>query len=193
MHLACLALATACTAEPPRAADRGAPRADAALADGGASAPGDSSVADGAPLSQGEVCIAEPGRVIPTGMVYSDGCNQCWCNGPGLSPRCDGGVCLATCTAASCSCPGADAGAAECPPLRCRAQGDCAGRQPCLFDPGCDDPVGYCVNTQPTCGYADQPNVVATSSSSQTFCGCDGVTYEGSCAKVPYRHAGPCE
>lgn len=136
------------------------------------------------------------GRTIPAGMVFSDGCNQCYCEAAGFGRGCTGDVCEATCTAALCAC-GTDGGPVEAGAcmVQCTAQGQCGqgagGTNPCLFDPGCEPAVGYCVHTQPGCGYAETPNVPSTATEG-VICGCDGVTYAGPCPKVPYRHVGPC-
>ncbi len=132
-------------------------------------------------------CEPDSDRLIAPEMAFSgsDGCNQCQCI------DCGDEVCPGQCTAALCGVAGPLPSNSTFP--RCTSDADCGEgttRGVCLFDAGCDEPVGFCHLTQSTCASEAMPASEPTEG--QVYCGCDGTTYASGCPRVPYRSAGPC-
>lgn len=132
-------------------------------------------------------CEPDPDRLVAPEMSFSqsEGCNQCVCE------DCGEDVCSGLCTSALCG----DLSAPPSNPAfpRCTNDADCeSGTRSgtCLFDAGCDEPVGFCHFTQSTCAGEAMPATEPIEG--KVYCGCDGVTYASSCPKVAYRNAGPC-
>lgn len=185
-------------------------------ADGGADTAADTTV-DGAVDTAPGVCTMPGGWTCPVGRSCPspDGCNTCACGpdgnvactlrgcvdaGPPVDvspPGCAlprGGVCArgATCPAGdgcnTCTC---DAGGSlACTRLACipdggtrpcRSFADCGRGEECAGPPGCGTPW----SCRPSMGCT--PDIAL-------FCGCDGVTFEGSssCPGRPYQHTGRC-
>ncbi len=125
------------------------------------------------------------GRQYPTGIVFGDGCNFCLCD-------CDESGCMTRCTGAAC-----DVGVQSALYPRCLTHDDCrphpdggVARAVCLYDPGCNEPLGTCVLVDSICP-RDLP-AEPTDGGAPGFCGCDGVTYSGICPTVPYERPGAC-
>ncbi len=126
-------------------------------------------------------------RLVGDELLFGDGCNNGLC-------VCEAGECANPPTTAA-GCSGPPQRASDLFP-RCRSHRDCGndGSTPkynvCIFDAGCDDPLGHCVQVQSLCaelvprGPSPDDHVV--------YCGCDGTTYGGWCPLTPYRHSGPC-
>lgn len=119
-------------------------------------------------------CEPEPGRIVAPGMSYGDGCNQCYCNDPTTS-----GAPQGICTAAACQTPVPNVPAAY---PACTSDSDCGAQGSCIFDAGCTNPVGTCVQVQLN------PDMGTASS----YCTCDGRTIDKSTPTEPYAYAGPC-
>ena len=138
-------------------------------------------------------CILSSGRMIPAGMSFGDdeGCNQCWCEAAGFGLGCEDSRCEPVCTAAACP-QEESVGTAT-----CTSDNDCGppglNSPTCFFDPGCINPQGYCVRVQNGCGSRGQVTPWDPQNPHpERFCGCDGITYVGSCPLIPYAHPGRC-
>ena len=125
---------------------------------------------------------------VGAGLISGEpsGCNMCNCGW--LQTTCGDGGCELSCTAAACI-PDA-----EVMPTVCTSGAECGQTAPryraCAFNAGCEDPSGFCIRVQSFCDTLTA--VPAGDDAAVTYCGCDGVTYEGPCPLVPYRHSGPC-
>lgn len=164
------------------------------LAIGSLACEGDVESLDGSPedASAGMFCepFSDSGVRVGAGLVSGEptACNQCICSGSGNSCPPEG--CSFSCTAVACL-PSFG------PPARtpCTSSAECGDGAPtyniCVYNLGCEAPSGYCIAIQSTCPTAQA--TPADAGAESRYCGCDGVTYEGPCPVVPYRHAGPCQ
>lgn len=156
------------------------------------------------PLDVGSVADMDGGSSTPTatcswpdgggevalGMwgAAPSGCHDCLC-GPPLTQAACNKDCVLQCPQGACPTPLTD-------DIRCQSQSDCNHdpAQPwtniCVFNMGCEPAAGRCVRTQSRC--STQPLAPAGPDDEVVFCGCDGVTYPGDCAPIPYAHAGRC-
>jgi len=102
-------------------------------------------------------------RTLPVGAVFADGCNMCEC-GP-HSMRCTSKACMD------------GAGVIGCWDGN-RGVEPCSAEQPCVYDPGCEQPRSY------------PGGFIAAEE--RDYCGCDGVTFKAVAPRLPYRHVGAC-
>ncbi|MCA9555813.1 MAG: hypothetical protein KC933_37635 [Myxococcales bacterium] len=69
---------------------------------------------------------------------------------------------------------------------------DSVGCPHCFLEPGCEEPKGLCCSTCDREGFLASGLCMRTPGCQLTYCGCDGLTYEG-LPTQPYQHPGPCE
>lgn len=114
------------------------------------------------------------------GRITGDGCHECYC-APGVGTSTTGKLyCLSHGCAASAA-------------TRCRSHEDCGQDGFCHFDPGCTDLQGWCARQQSECDPNGNRELGSGGTTSDSFCGCDGVTYSGdSCFGKAWARRGPC-
>lgn len=116
----------------------------------------------------------------PVGALCAATPNICACAAPGGMARCTGGIPLEEQERRYRS------NNPNYPRCSRDSEDECGQNNRCYFEPGCENPSGFCC-----WGTKCSDSLDLFCPDCLTYCGCDGVTYEGPPVR-PYRHPGAC-